>query len=67
MQYNQGPAAYLRYVEHAKQAVKLPIIASLNGHAPGPWLDYARQIEQAGADALELNLDDSARRPERHQ
>jgi dihydroorotate dehydrogenase (fumarate) len=40
----------------ARQAVKIPVIASLNGSSPGGWTDYARQIQQAGADALELNI-----------
>jgi dihydroorotate dehydrogenase (fumarate) len=51
-----GPSAYLRHVERAKQAVAVPIIASLNGSTPGGWVEFARQIEEAGADALELNL-----------
>ena len=56
MDYNRGPHAYLRYIEQAKQAVRLPIIASLNGTSLGAWLTTAKRIEQAGADALELNL-----------
>ncbi len=51
-----GPEAYLRHIQRAKQAVTIPIIASLNGCTPGGWTDFARQIEQAGADALELNI-----------
>jgi dihydroorotate dehydrogenase (fumarate) len=55
-QYNRGPHTYLRYIEQAKQAVRMPIIASLNGTSVGPWLATAKRMEQAGADALELNL-----------
>lgn len=51
-----GPQEYLDHIEHAKQAVDIPIIASLNGVSNTGWIDYARQIEQAGADAIELNV-----------
>ncbi|QDU41046.1 NAD-dependent dihydropyrimidine dehydrogenase subunit PreA [Maioricimonas rarisocia] len=51
-----GPDAYLRRIAAAKQAVSIPIIASLNGTSPGGWTGYARQMEEAGADALELNV-----------
>ena len=51
-----GPDLYLEHIAHAKTAVRIPIIASLNGSTPGGWTGYARQIQQAGADALELNL-----------
>jgi len=54
--YNAGPAGYLRILEAAKQAVRIPILASLNGESPGGWLWFARQLEDAGADALELNI-----------
>jgi dihydroorotate dehydrogenase (fumarate) len=54
--YNTGPEAYLRLVEQAKQALAIPVIASLNGVSRGGWTRYARLIEQAGADALELNI-----------
>ncbi len=54
--YNIGPEAYLELVHAAREAVKIPIIASLNGITSGGWVDYARRIEQAGASALELNL-----------
>ena len=46
----------LRRVEAAKRAVSIPIIGSLNGCSPGGWIRYARGIERAGADALELNI-----------
>lgn len=51
-----GPEAYLGHIQRAKEAVSIPIIASLNGSTPSGWTDVARQIQQAGADALELNL-----------
>ncbi len=51
-----GPHEYLSLVERAKKALEIPVIASLNCCAPGSWTEYARDIEQAGADALELNL-----------
>src|SRR5436305_7965761 len=51
-----GPEQYLAHIAKCKRAVKIPIIASLNGSSPGGWLSYAKQMEQAGADALELNI-----------
>lgn len=54
--YRLGPEEYLEQIGRIKAAVRLPVIASLNGSTPGGWLDYAKQIEQAGADALELNV-----------
>lgn len=54
--YNIGPDSYLDHIRAAKQALGIPIIASLNGASPGGWTSYARMIEQAGADALELNI-----------
>lgn len=54
--YNVGPDDYLGLISKAKQAVKIPIIGSLNGVSTGGWIDYAQKIEQAGADALELNM-----------
>lgn len=51
-----GPEEYLKHIARAKAAVNIPIIASLNGSSVGGWTDYAKQIEQAGADALELNI-----------
>jgi dihydroorotate dehydrogenase (fumarate) len=51
-----GPHEYLSLVERAKKALEIPVIASLNCCAPGSWTGYARDIEQAGADALEVNL-----------
>lgn len=54
--FRVGPEEYLNHIRRAKEIVKIPIIASLNGSSLGGWTDYARQIEQAGADALELNI-----------
>jgi dihydroorotate dehydrogenase (fumarate) len=54
--YNLGPEGYLEHVRKAKAAVDIPVIASLNGVSSGGWIEYARRIEQAGADALELNV-----------
>lgn len=54
--YDTGPQSYLKLVERAKAALSVPVIGSLNGTSPGGWVDYARQIESAGADALELNI-----------
>ena len=51
-----GPEEYLSKIRKAKDAVSIPIIASLNGNAIGGWVDYAKKIQQAGADALELNV-----------
>jgi dihydroorotate dehydrogenase (fumarate) len=52
----RGPDEYVEHVRACKKAVKIPVIASLNGTTKGGWLGYARRIEQAGADALELNI-----------
>ena len=54
--YRTGPEEYLEHIHHAKSTVDIPIIASLNGVSTGGWIDYARKIEQAGADGLELNI-----------
>ncbi len=56
--YNIGPDAYLEHIRKLKRAVGVPVIASLNGVSLGGWLRYAKLMEQAGADALELNLYD---------
>jgi dihydroorotate dehydrogenase (fumarate) len=55
-QYNTGPDRYLKLISDAKVALRVPVIASLNGHTPGGWTGIARQLEQAGADAIELNV-----------
>ena len=54
--YNIGPDAYLNLIRRAKETVDIPIIGSLNGASVGGWTDYATLIEDAGADALELNV-----------
>jgi dihydroorotate dehydrogenase (fumarate) len=51
-----GPEGYLELVHAAKTSTEIPIIGSLNGISPGGWIEYARLIEEAGADALELNV-----------
>ncbi len=54
--YNRGPDDYLDLIRTAKAAVDIPVIGSLNGVTPGGWTRYAKLIEEAGADALELNV-----------
>jgi dihydroorotate dehydrogenase (fumarate) len=54
--YNTGPWPYLKRIEQAKGAVVIPVIASLNGVTPGGWVRHASRMQDAGADALELNL-----------
>ncbi len=51
-----GPDEYLEQLQKIKAAVRIPVIASLNGATPGGWLTHARELEQAGADAIELNV-----------
>jgi len=54
--YALGPDGYLEHVRRAKAAVRIPVIGSLNGVSTGGWIGYAKKIEEAGADALELNV-----------
>jgi dihydroorotate dehydrogenase (fumarate) len=54
--FKTGPDEYLEHIKKAKEAVDIPVIASLNGKSLGGWVDYAKKIEEAGADALELNI-----------
>jgi len=54
--YSIGPETYLDRIHALKQALSVPVIGSLNGVSSGGWVEYAHKIEQAGADALELNL-----------
>jgi dihydroorotate dehydrogenase (fumarate) len=54
--YNLGPDGYLEHLRRAKEAVGIPVIGSLNGVSTGGWIEFAKKIEQAGADALELNV-----------
>ena len=55
-EYNLGPEEYIEHIRKAKEAVDIPIIGSLNGISTGGWIQYARKIQDAGADALELNV-----------
>ena len=55
-EFRLGPEGYLNHIRKAKEAVSIPIIGSLNGSTPGGWTRYAKEIEQAGADALECNI-----------
>ena len=55
-EYRMGPEQYLEQIRKIKKAVKIPVIGSLNGSTVGGWTDYAKLIQQAGADALELNI-----------
>jgi dihydroorotate dehydrogenase (fumarate) len=56
--YHLEPEAYLKQIQRLKQVVQIPVIGSLNGVSTGHWVEYARAIEQAGADGLELNIYD---------
>ena len=62
--YNTGPWTYLDHISQAKQALSVPVIASLNGITPGGWVGHAKRMRDAGADALELNLYTVATDPE---
>lgn len=55
-EYNLGPDEYIELLRAAKERLAIPIIGSLNGISPGGWIEYGKKIEQAGADALELNV-----------
>ena len=54
--FTTGPMEYCRHLAAIKEAVDIPVIGSLNGHTLGGWIQFARLIQEAGADALELNL-----------
>lgn len=54
--YSIGPEAYVENLRQIKEAVSIPVIGSLNGVSTGGWIEYAKRIEEAGADALELNI-----------
>ncbi len=54
--YNLGPEPYLNHLRKAKESVDVPVIGSLNGVSTGGWIRYAQMMEQAGADAIELNI-----------
>ncbi len=53
--YHMSHDGYLEHLRRAREAVQIPIMASLNGTTPGGWVRYARDVEQAGASAIELN------------
>jgi dihydroorotate dehydrogenase (fumarate) len=53
--YRMTQEVYLEHLRRAKEAVEIPIMASLNGATTGGWVRYAKDVEQAGADAIELN------------
>jgi len=55
-EYNLGPDQYVEFLHQAKQSLGIPVIGSINGISSGGWIDYARKMEQAGADAIELNI-----------
>ena len=55
-EYKLGPEEYLNHISKAKEAVSMPVIASLNGSSLGGWTDFAKKMEEAGADAVELNV-----------
>jgi dihydroorotate dehydrogenase (fumarate) len=55
-EYVTGPDEYIEHIRRAKETLSIPIIASLNGVSTGGWVNYARNMQQAGADALELNV-----------
>ncbi len=55
-EFRLGPEEYLKHIAKAKAAVRIPVIASLNGSSVGGWTSYAKAIQEAGADALELNI-----------
>ena len=63
-QYSIGPEKYLENLAKIKKNVGIPVLGSLNGVSTGGWVDYARRIEEAGADALELNLYEVSTDPE---
>lgn len=55
-EYNLGPDEYIDHIRKAKEAVDIPIIGSLNGISTGGWIQYAKKIQEAGANAIELNV-----------
>jgi dihydroorotate dehydrogenase (fumarate) len=55
-EFHLGPEEYLKHIANARKAVRIPVIASLNGSSTGGWTQYAKAIQQAGAEALELNI-----------
>jgi dihydroorotate dehydrogenase (fumarate) len=61
--YNVSAEGYLEHIRKIKSSVEIPIIASLNGVTTGGWVEYAQKMEQAGADAIELNMYDVPAEP----
>lgn len=55
-EFKLGPEEYIKHIQDAKEAVNIPIIASLNGSTIGGWTEYSKEMEKAGADAIELNV-----------
>jgi dihydroorotate dehydrogenase (fumarate) len=55
-EYNLGPQEYLNHIRKAKESVSIPVIASLNGKTVGGWTGFAKQMQNAGADGIELNI-----------
>ncbi len=55
-EFHLGPNEYLNHIRNAKEAVDIPVIASINGSDVGDWINYAKLMEEAGADAIELNI-----------
>ncbi len=55
-QYDRGPEEYVEFIHTAKNSLTIPVIGSLNGISVGGWIKYARKIQEAGADAIELNI-----------
>jgi dihydroorotate dehydrogenase (fumarate) len=62
--YNSGRESYVRHLTAAKQTLSIPVIASLNCRGPGQWTNEARRLQDAGADALELNIYDVVTDPD---
>lgn len=54
--FNLGPDEYLELIRQAKESVNIPVIASINGKTMGGWTDFAKQMQSAGADGIELNI-----------
>lgn len=54
--FDSGPDGYLEHLRKLKDALSMPVIASLNGFTPGGWIDHARKMQEAGADGIELNV-----------
>jgi dihydroorotate dehydrogenase (fumarate) len=55
-EYNLGPDQYVELLHQAKKSLEIPVIGSINGISAGGWIEYAKKMEQAGADAIELNI-----------